>query len=152
MISHEHQGVSDHCKLDSLFNSMLRPTKKEDQRSTLLDFYEENPPVTVNSHHKGLVMCKAFLRIEVIMQLWVHLPAAPAMGIAGCYHWPLINGAITAWQCFAWCGHIARSHKQPCIICWFTYKLSELQAQISFIITCQFSPNYKFLPHYISSV
>ena len=69
--SHERHGVSDHRKLDHLFNSLLRLTKKENFK--YLHYWtivcEGDPTVTRASPYKGPVMRKPLPSRDVTILL-----------------------------------------------------------------------------------
>ena len=60
MMSHEHHGISNHCQLDCLFNSLLMcTTNKTWKHSYHWPFVRGIHWWPVDSPHKGPVMCRA---------------------------------------------------------------------------------------------
>ena len=67
MTTHERHGVSNHRQLDCLFSHLFSLTTKELPSSALLDPCEGNHRLPMDFPHKGPVLLKVFLYLDVIM-------------------------------------------------------------------------------------
>ena len=69
VMSHQHYGVSNYCQLDYLFNGLFRTISKKTSKLSiaLLALYEGNHQWSVDSPHKGPVMCKESPCHDVIL-------------------------------------------------------------------------------------